>query len=127
MRRAGGIFALVLLASAMVNGPRAPLRCGFATANRSGTPYRLAVNRRANCSPAQSAPASVAGGVVFSGSVDGHLRAYATKDGSVVGTSTRRRNSGPAIAEGIVLTTSGYGLWGGQSDNVLLAFSVEGK
>ncbi len=34
---------------------------------------------------------------------------------------------GPAIAEGIVLTTSGYGLWGGQSDNVLLAFSVEGK
>ena len=64
---------------------------------------------------------------IGAGSVDGHLRAYATKDGSVVGTSTRRRNSGPAIAEGIVLTTSGYGLWGGQSDNVLLAFSVEGK
>jgi polyvinyl alcohol dehydrogenase (cytochrome) len=34
---------------------------------------------------------------------------------------------GPAIAEGIVLTTSGYGLWGGQSGNVLVAFSVEGK
>ena len=31
---------------------------------------------RPRCSPAQSAPASVIEGVVFSGSVDGHLRAY---------------------------------------------------
>ena len=34
---------------------------------------------------------------------------------------------GPAIAEGVVLTTSGYGTWGGMRGNVLLAFSVEGR
>jgi polyvinyl alcohol dehydrogenase (cytochrome) len=100
-------------------------------------------NGRANCSPAQSAPASVAGGVVVSGSVDGHLRAYSTKDGAIVwdfdtakefrtvnGTIARGGSidvGGPAIANGIVLTTSGYGPWGGQSGNVPFAFSVDGK
>jgi hypothetical protein len=34
---------------------------------------------------------------------------------------------GPAIADGILLTTSGYAQSGGVSDNVLLAFSVSGK
>jgi len=34
---------------------------------------------------------------------------------------------GPAIAEGVVLTTSGYPTFGGKSGNVLLAFSVEGR
>ena len=33
----------------------------------------------------------------------------------------------PAIAEGIVLTTSGYATFGGRAGNVLLAFSVDGK
>ena len=41
-------------------------------------------NGRAQCSPAQSAAISVIPGVVFSGSVDGHLRAYSTADGTVV-------------------------------------------
>src|SRR5207253_6758412 len=35
------------------------------------------------CSPAQSAPAAAMPGVVFSGALDGHLRAYSTKDGKV--------------------------------------------
>jgi hypothetical protein len=34
---------------------------------------------------------------------------------------------GPAIVDGILLTTSGYPQWGGIGGNVLLAFSVEGK
>ena len=34
---------------------------------------------------------------------------------------------GPAIANGMVVTTSGYGQWGGMRGNVLLAFSVDGK
>jgi cbb3-type cytochrome c oxidase subunit III len=34
---------------------------------------------------------------------------------------------GPAIAEGVVLTTSGYPTFGGKSGNVLLAFTVEGR
>src|SRR5262249_1084258 len=39
---------------------------------------------RPYCSPAQSAAVSVMPGVVFSGSVDSHLRAYSTKDGKVL-------------------------------------------
>jgi hypothetical protein len=34
---------------------------------------------------------------------------------------------GPAIAHGVVATTSGYGTWGGMRGNVLLVFSVGGK
>ena len=34
---------------------------------------------------------------------------------------------GPAIANGIVVTTSGYGQWGGMRGNVLLVFSPDGK
>ena len=34
---------------------------------------------------------------------------------------------GAAIANGTVVTTSGYGQWGGMRGNVLLAFGVDGK
>ena len=44
----------------------------------------------------------------------------AAKGGSVDG-------PGPTIANGIVLTNSGYGAFGGIAGNVLLAFSVDGK
>jgi polyvinyl alcohol dehydrogenase (cytochrome) len=80
---------------------------------------------------------------VFSGSVDGHLRGYSTKDGSIVwdfntaqefvsvnGVKARGGSidvGGPAIANGVLLTTSGYAQWGGLGGNVLLAFSVDGK
>ena len=86
---------------------------------------------------------AIAAGVVFSGSVDGHLRAYSTKDGAIVWdfdtakefptvNGVRARGGsidvgGPAIAGGMVVTTSGCGQWGGLSGNVLLAFSVDGK
>jgi polyvinyl alcohol dehydrogenase (cytochrome) len=98
---------------------------------------------RPRCSPAQSAPASVIDGIVFSGSVDGHMRGYSTRDGHIVwdvdtaqefttvnGSQARGGSidvGGPAIANGVVLTTSGYGQWGGLNGNVLLAFSVDGK
>jgi polyvinyl alcohol dehydrogenase (cytochrome) len=98
---------------------------------------------RPNCSPAQAAPPAVISGVVFSGSMDGHLRAYSTKDGRIVwdfdtaqefttvnGVKARGGSidvGGPAIADGILLTTSGYAQWGGMGGNVLLAFSVDGK
>jgi polyvinyl alcohol dehydrogenase (cytochrome) len=102
-----------------------------------------ACSDRRNCSPAQSAPASVAGGVVFSGSLDGHLRAYAVGDGKVVWDFDAAQTfdtvngakahggsfdvGGPAIADGVVVTTSGYTQWGGAPGNVLLALSVDGK
>jgi polyvinyl alcohol dehydrogenase (cytochrome) len=75
--------------------------------------------------------------------MDGHLRAYSTKDGRILwdfntaqefrtvnGVKARGGSidvGGPAIADGILLTTSGYPQWGGMGGNVLLAFSVDGK
>ena len=91
------------------------------------------------CTGAQSAPASVIPGVVFSGSIDGHLRAYSTVDGKILWDFNTAREfetvnhvpakggsidaAGPAIADGLVVTNSGYSLWRGLAGNVLLAFS----
>ena len=98
---------------------------------------------RPRCSPAQSAAVTAIPGVAFSGSVDGHLRAYAAADGKViwdfdtVGTyQTANRvegrggsidGPGPAIAGGMLFVNSGYATAGGMPGNVLLAFSVDGK
>ena len=98
---------------------------------------------RPRCSPAQSAAVSAIPGVVFSGSVDGHLRAYATATGAIVwdfdtvgpyqtvnGVAARGgslNGPGPAIAGGMLFTNSGYVNAGGMPGNVLLAFSVDGK
>ena len=91
-----------------------------------------------NCASSQSAPAALIPGVVFSGSIDGHLRAYATSSGAIIWDFDTAREfvtvngvkasggsidvGGPAIAGGMVLTTSGYGTWGGKRGNVLIAF-----
>jgi polyvinyl alcohol dehydrogenase (cytochrome) len=96
-----------------------------------------------SCSPALSAPAAAIPGAVFGGSIDGHFRAYATADGHVLWDFDTARDfetvngvkarggsidvGGAAIANGVVLTTSGYGQWGGMRGNVLLAFSVDGR
>lgn len=95
------------------------------------------------CRGAHSQAASAMPGVVFSGSEDGHLRAYAAKTGKVlwdfdtaatfkpVNGPVARGGSldtgGPAIAGGMVFVNSGYGQFLGQGGNVLLAFSVDGK
>ena len=98
---------------------------------------------RQRCSPAQSAAVSAIPGVAFSGSVDGHMRAYSTKDGAIiwdfdtirsyetVNGVTGRGGSidgpGPSIGGGLVIFNSGYPTAGGTPGNVLLAFSVDGK
>ena len=80
-------------------------------------------------------------GVVFSGSLDGHLRAYTAEEGKVVWdfdtvrayeTVNGVRASGGAlngpgavVVGGMVLVNSGYGRSGGLSGNVLLAFAPE--
>ena len=98
---------------------------------------------RPNCSPAQSAAITGIPGVVFSGSVDGHLRGYSTTDGKVIwdfdtahefptvngvkATGGSMDGPGPVIAGGMLYVNSGYGNWGGLNGNVLLAFSVDGN
>jgi len=98
---------------------------------------------RPRCSPAQSAAISSVPGVVFSGSVDGHLRGYSTTDGKAifdfdsvgpyktVNEVPARGGSfdgpGPAIAGGMVFVSSGYARAGGIPGNVLLALSIDGR
>ncbi len=93
------------------------------------------------CVPAQSAAVTVIPGVVFSGSVDGHLRAYSTADGKILWDFDTAREfttvnglkasggsingPGPTIAGGRLYINSGYGRFRGMPGNVLLAFSVE--
>jgi len=93
-----------------------------------------------SCSAAQSQAVSAMPGVVFSGSEDGHLRAYASADGHVVwdfdtGRSFQTVNGvtasggsldhgGPVIAGGMLYVNSGYGRIHGQPGNVLLAFAL---
>jgi polyvinyl alcohol dehydrogenase (cytochrome) len=98
---------------------------------------------RPRCSPAQSAAVSAIPGIAFSGSVDGHFRAYAAGDGKIVwdfdtirpydtvnGVAARGGSldgPGAAIGDGMLFVNSGYGGNGGMPGNVLLAFSVDGK
>jgi polyvinyl alcohol dehydrogenase (cytochrome) len=98
---------------------------------------------RTDCSPAQSAAVTAITGAVFSGSVDGHMRAYSTQTGKVLWDFDTEREfetvngkpahggsldaAGPAVVNSMVFFNSGYGQWGGMPGNVLLAFSVDGK
>ncbi len=96
---------------------------------------------RPHCSPAQSAAVTAIPGVVFSGGVDGRLRAYSTKDGSVLWEFDAARefetvNKVPARGgafdvrpggRGGMLAASGYGSWGARRATFWLAFSVDGK
>ena len=96
------------------------------------------------CNNAQSQAATVIPGAVFSGTADGHLRAYSTKDGSVIqdfdtaaqsydavnGSKARGGTldgGGPIVVNGVLYTNSGYGRLIGQPGNLLLAFTVDGK
>ncbi|PWU12111.1 MAG: cytochrome C oxidase Cbb3 [Terriglobia bacterium] len=109
----------------------------------SVAPAEPACKQTKGCSPAQSAAASLIPGVVFSGSFDGHLRAYSTTDGKVIWDLDTLRDfdtvngvkahggsmnvAGPAIAAGMLFVNSGYNLLVGMPGNVLLALSVDGK
>jgi polyvinyl alcohol dehydrogenase (cytochrome) len=102
-----------------------------------------ACGSRPRCSPAQSAAVTVTPGVVWSGSVDGHLRAYSTSTGKMIWDVDTVRDyetvngqparggsldvAGPVVVNGTVYVVSGYALWGGMPGNVLLAFSLSAK
>jgi polyvinyl alcohol dehydrogenase (cytochrome) len=94
------------------------------------------------CSQVQDAALTEIPGVVFSGSIDGHLRAYATKDGAILwdydtaheftsinGVASKGgsiSNGGPTIVGGMLFVNSGYSHHSGiMPGNVLLAFSTQ--
>ncbi|HWP85481.1 MAG TPA: PQQ-binding-like beta-propeller repeat protein [Terriglobia bacterium] len=97
---------------------------------------------RKPCSPAQAAAVTAIPGVVFSGSVDGRMRAYSAADGRILweydtvrefptvnGVAARGgsiNNGGPAVAGGMLYFNSGYSHHSGIiPGNVLLAFSTD--
>ncbi|PYS47374.1 MAG: cytochrome C oxidase Cbb3 [Acidobacteria bacterium] len=93
------------------------------------------------CSPAQPGAVTAIPGVVFSGSMDGHVRAFSTEDGHVLWDFDTVRTyetangvranggaldgAGPVVAAGMVFVNSGYSKNGGMPGNVLLAFAPE--
>jgi len=90
-----------------------------------------------------SAAPVVVPGIVFSGSNDGHLRAYATEDGRIIwdyntdrkfqtvngveGNGGSIDSASPVVADGMLYVNSGYASFGEKPGNVLLAFSVKNK
>jgi polyvinyl alcohol dehydrogenase (cytochrome) len=96
---------------------------------------------RPGCSPAQPGAVTAIPGAVFSGSMDGHIRAFSTADGAVLwdfnteqttyrtvngvpGTGGSLDGAGAVVAGGMVFVNSGYPRFGGASGNVLLAFGI---
>jgi polyvinyl alcohol dehydrogenase (cytochrome) len=95
------------------------------------------------CSPAQSAAVTAIPGVVFSGGLDGHLRAYAAASGKILWDVDTKQDyatvngvvarggsldgPGAVVVDGTVYVNSGYTKFGTIPGNVLLAFSVDGK
>jgi polyvinyl alcohol dehydrogenase (cytochrome) len=92
------------------------------------------------CSAAQPTPVALIPGVLFAGSLDGHLRAYDARTGALWDFNTlpefptvngvkahgaSMNGSGPVIAGGMVFTNSGYSRLPVMPGNVLLAFSVD--
>jgi polyvinyl alcohol dehydrogenase (cytochrome) len=91
-----------------------------------------------HCSPAQSAAVTAIPGAVFSGSVDGHLRAYSAEDGKILwdvdtakpyktvnGVAAKGGSidgPGAVVVGGMVFVNSGYSRYGGRPGNVLLVF-----
>jgi polyvinyl alcohol dehydrogenase (cytochrome) len=126
LAQGGGLFALDL---------RTGKQAWFAA------PPKPACGSAFGCSPAQMAPPTAIPGVVFAGSLDGHLRAYDTRDGSVIWdfdtaqqyTTTNGvkahggslNGAGPTVVSGMVFVNTGY--TNAMDGNALLAFAVEDK
>ena len=124
--RGGGLFALDVKTGEKIWSAPPPHDCGD----------------RVGCSPGQSQAVTEIPGVVFSGSLDGHIRAYSTSDGKLVWDVDTASDyttvngepahggsldgPGPVVTGGMLYVSSGYGQFGGMPGNVLLAFSVEG-
>jgi polyvinyl alcohol dehydrogenase (cytochrome) len=97
---------------------------------------------RKPCGKVQAAAVTAIPGVVFSGSVDGNLRAYSANDGKTLWEYNTARefktvngipakggsmsNGGVAVVDGMLYTNSGYSHHSGiMPGNVFLAFGVE--
>ena len=104
-------------------------------------PVQDTCGNREGCHTAQPAAVTLIPGVVFAGSLDGHLRAHDVETGQIIwdvdtagqyrtvnGVDARGgslNGPGPTIADGMLYVVSGYGTFGYMPGNVLLAFGLE--
>jgi polyvinyl alcohol dehydrogenase (cytochrome) len=95
---------------------------------------------RPGCSPAQPGAVTLIQGAVFSGSMDGHLRAFSTANGKLLWDLDTEKSyktvngapakggsldgAGPVIVGGMLFVNSGYPRNGGAPGNALLALGV---
>ncbi|HLG59596.1 MAG TPA: PQQ-binding-like beta-propeller repeat protein [Vicinamibacterales bacterium] len=102
---------------------------------------RLCDPKRPTCRASQGAAVTVIPGAVFSGSLDGGMRAYSTKDGSILWTFDTNKEfptingvkanggglegPGAIVSGGMLYFNSGYGGFVGNPGNVLLAFGID--
>lgn len=120
----GGVFALDLLTGKQVwHVP----------------PPKPACAGHYGCSPAQMAPPTLVPGILFAGSLDGHLRAHDIRSGQVIWDFDTAQDfkttngvhahggslngAGPAIVNGMLFVNTGY--TNAMAGNVLLAFALE--
>ena len=121
----GGITAFDLASGRAIWSVRPPM-CG----------------ERTPCKPSHAAAVTAIPGVLFSGTMDGRLRALSTRDGKTLWEYDTARefqtvngvkanggsmsNAGPTVVGGMVFTNSGYSHHGGiMPGNALLVFSAE--
>jgi len=93
------------------------------------------------CVAAQGGPTTLIPGAVFSGALDGGIRAYSTKDGAILWTFDTNREfptvngvkasgggiegAGAVVAGGMLFVSSGWGGPFNRPGNVLLAFVAD--
>ena len=103
-------------------------------------PPKPACEGKPGCSAGQLAAVTAIAGVVFSGSMDGHLRAYSSKDGKIIwdfdtlpdfttvngvpAHGGSMSGSGPVVAGNTLYVASGFALTAGLPGNVVLAFEL---
>lgn len=116
--------------------PAPKVRCAWRDEGMSGTV----------CINANSQAPSMIPGALIAGTMDGHLRAYDPKTGQIswdLDTAAGKYNTvngyidqrggaldagGAVFADGMMVVLSGYnGMLGGTPNNVILAYSVDGK
>ena len=104
-------------------------------------PQELKCKAGPTCNAAMISAPTLIPGVLFAGANDGGLRAYSTRDGSVIWEFDTNRafetlnkvpakggsiqGPGPTIAGGMVFLNAGYGDHMGHAGNVLLAFEPQ--
>jgi polyvinyl alcohol dehydrogenase (cytochrome) len=101
----------------------------------------LCGEKKPGCGPGQGAAVTAIPGAVFSGAHDGGMRAYSTKDGSILWVFNANRDfdtvngvkangasmdgPGAVVVDGMLYFNAGYGGLVGKPGNVLLAFGLD--